>query len=85
MCARDTATSLMVVPVQTGTTPMFDNAAALIDFGRYCEFPGRDYDIAPKGDRFIVAAPIVPKGGTAGEIVVVQGWLEELKRLVPSN
>jgi hypothetical protein len=46
--------------------------------------PGRTYDISPDGKRFL----IVKAGGGSGQaavpqIVVVQNWLEELKRLVP--
>jgi serine/threonine-protein kinase len=80
-----TATSLMVVPVQTGATPMFGNAATLFNLGRYFAGAGRDYDIAPKGDRFILTAPVAPKGGAADQIVVVENFFEELKRLVPPN
>jgi serine/threonine-protein kinase len=80
------ATSLMVVPVETGASPTFGKAATLFNLGRYFTGGvGRHYDIAPRGDRFIVTAPIAQQGGTAGQIVVVQNWLEELKRLVPVN
>jgi serine/threonine-protein kinase len=79
-----TATSLMVVPVQPGATPMFGNAAMLFNLGDIAG-AGRDYDIAPKGDRFILTAPIAQEDGAADQIVVVQNWQEELKRLVPTN
>jgi serine/threonine-protein kinase len=79
-------TSLMVVPVRTGATPTFGNAATLFNLGRYFTGGGgRHYDITPKADRFIVTAPVTPEGGTAGEIVVVQNWDQELKRLVPTK
>ena len=51
----------------------------------YANFPGlsgpRNYDVAPDG-RFLV----IKEGsneGAAEPIVVVQNWVEELKRLVP--
>jgi hypothetical protein len=75
----------MAVPVQSGAIPMFGNAATLFNLGRYFAGAGRDYDIAPKGDRFILTAPVAPEGGAADTIVVVQNWQEELKRLVPPN
>ena len=79
-------TSLMVVPVQMGATPTFGNAATLFNLGRYFTGGGgHHYDIAPKGDRFIVTAPIAPEGGAAGQIVVVENFFEDLKRLVPPN
>jgi len=47
---------------------------------------GRTYDIAPDGQRSLM----IKEGGNdeasaAPRIVVVQNWLEELKRLVPTN
>ena len=50
-------------------------------------FVGRTYDIAPDGQRFLL---IKEGGGTdqtaaPPELIVVQHWLEELKRLVPTN
>jgi Tol biopolymer transport system component len=80
-----TPTSLMVVPVRTGATPTFGNAAALLNLARYAATFGRDYDLAPKGNRFILSAPIAPGGVAADQIVVVQGWFEELKRRVPTK
>ena len=46
---------------------------------------GRTFDIAPDGTRFLM---IKEGGGTEGapqNLVVVQNWFEELKRLVPGN
>ena len=48
--------------------------------------PGRTYDISSDGQRLLMI-----KGGGAGEnvapasLVVVQHWLEELQRLVPTR
>jgi serine/threonine-protein kinase len=45
---------------------------------------GRTYDISPDGQRFLM----IKAGGPnqpPPQIVVVQNWLEELKRLVPVN
>jgi serine/threonine-protein kinase len=82
-----TATSVMVLPVRTGATPTFGNAATVFNLGRYfAGGPGRHYDIAPKADRFLLTAPVAPeRGSAAGQIVVVQGWFEELKRRVPTK
>jgi serine/threonine-protein kinase len=49
--------------------------------------PGRTYDIAPDGRRFLM----IKEGGGADQtaappqIIVVQHWQDELKRLVPTN
>jgi hypothetical protein len=47
---------------------------------------GRSYDVSPDGKRFLMIKEGGP-GGTAPStsLVVVQHWLEELKRLVPTN
>lgn len=47
---------------------------------------GRSYDISPDGQRFLM----IKEGGAAGpaapaSIIVVQQWVEELKRLVPAK
>ncbi len=47
---------------------------------------GRSYDVSPNGERFLMI-----KAGGAGddtppaELILVQNWFEELKRLVPTN
>ena len=49
--------------------------------------PGRTYDIAPDGQRFLM----IKEGGNSDltaappQIIVVQHWTEELKRLVPTK
>jgi hypothetical protein len=60
-----------------GAIPTFGNAATLFNLGRYIAGAGHDYDIAPKGDRFILTAPTVR---AAGQIVVVENFFEELRR-----
>jgi Tol biopolymer transport system component len=50
-------------------------------------FVGRTYDIAPDGERFLMIKP----GGVAddrllrSDVIVVQGWFEELKRAAPGK
>jgi serine/threonine-protein kinase len=49
--------------------------------------PGRTYEIAPDGQRFLMIKEGSGSGETAAppQIIVVQHWVEELKRLVPTN
>jgi hypothetical protein len=48
---------------------------------------GRTYDVSPDGQGFLM----IKEGGGADQtvaptqIVVIQNWVEELKRLVPTN
>ena len=46
---------------------------------------GRQYDVSPDGKRFLVIKNAAVDGGAQArnQIVVVQNWFEELKRLVP--
>ena len=50
----------------------------------------RDYDVTPDGRRFLVITPIEATGAETNEpatpqIVVVENWFEELRRLVPTD
>ena len=78
----------MRVPVET--TPDFSAGVAeiLLEPGPYPVLPlERPFDISPDGQRFLMIkagdnsddSPVV--GLT--QIIVVQNWFEELKRLVP--
>ena len=40
-----------------------------------------NYDIAANGQRFIMVRPMAEEG--ENELIIVQNWFEELKRLVP--
>ena len=47
---------------------------------------GRSYDISPDGQRFLMIKEVRPDGTAAPvSIIVVQPWVEELKRLVPTT
>ncbi len=47
-------------------------------------FSGWTYDVSPDGERVLAIKGNEP-GGTCGRIVVVENFIEELKRLVPTN
>jgi len=44
---------------------------------------GRTYDISPDGKRFLVIKNSRPDEGDPPQLILVQNWLDELKRLVP--
>ena len=48
---------------------------------------GRHYDVTADGERFLLLADQRTVGGeeTLREMTVVLNWVEELKRLVPTN
>ena len=72
----------MAVPVQTEPSFAPGNAEEVFG-GYYAGTFGRNYDIAPDGERFLMVKENA--GGDSAEFVVVLNWFEELKRLVPSN
>jgi hypothetical protein len=56
-------------------------------YGAQANQTGRTYDIAPDGKRFLMIKPGDSADQTAvpTSLVVVQNWLEGLKRLVPTR
>ena len=80
--------ALMTVPVQSHDTTWSAGTATKLFAASY--FTGgiaRGYDVSSDGQRFVM---IKEGGGTdqiasASQIIVVQHWAEELKRLVPSK
>lgn len=56
--------------------------------GTYFNETGPQWDVTPDGNRFLMLKPAGENGAAAGDqtrpqIVFVQNWFEELKRLVP--
>jgi hypothetical protein len=48
-------------------------------------FVGRTYDVSPDGSRFLVVKPANEPNAQPPQLVVVQHFDEELKRLVPTK
>src|SRR5262245_918427 len=53
--------------------------------GQLVLFPGRSYDVSPDGQRFLVLKPVSDPNAPPPQIVVVQHFDEELKRVVPTK
>jgi serine/threonine-protein kinase len=47
--------------------------------------PGRTYDISPDGQRFLMIKQGSSDQAPPPQVVVIQNWHEELKRLLPTN
>ena len=78
---------MMVVPVETD--PTFRPGAPEVLFeGQYYSFLStRTYDVAPDGRFLMIKEAAVTTDDTsvtAGQIVLVQNWTDELQRLVPA-
>ena len=78
---------MMVVPVETEPSLTLGTSTVLFEATYYDSF-GRGYDLAPDG-RFLMIKPpgaaAEDGASTPAQIVVVQGWFDELKRLVPTE
>ena len=76
-----------VVAVRIQTDPVFSvgNPEVILE-GPYLQgiLGGRSYDINADGDKFLMLATITDESA-APQIVIVQNWVEELKRIVPTE
>ena len=78
---------MTMVPVETEPSFVPGTAEVLFDTAGYAltEGDSRQFDVAPDGQRFLMLKRVAATdGGGAAEIVLVQNWLDELQRLVPS-
>ena len=81
---------MMGVTIGPGAAPSVSTPQLLFEGDYVEEDPGtgtNNYDVAADGKRFLMMkAESRPEEGVAPpQIIVVQNWLEELKRLVPTN
>ena len=79
--------TLMRVPVEARGTVWNAGTPVALFQGRYFTgTQGRAYDVSPDGRRFLMIKEAGDDRGDARpQIIVVQHWIEELKRLVPTN
>ncbi len=68
------------------TEPTFTAGSPVVLFTERYAIGGAvaNYDISPDGQRFLMIKEAYEDEGQ-GQIHVVQNWVEELKRLVPTN
>jgi serine/threonine-protein kinase len=78
---------MLAVPVRSGPTLVAGRPHVLFEIPMFFVAQGgRPYDIAPDG-RFLIilSGQADAGGGLAANLILVQNWTEELKRLVPVN
>jgi serine/threonine-protein kinase len=82
--------TLMRVRVEGGDSFRFTSPEKVLNAGYF--IPGgtnsRTFDISPDSRRFLMIKPVGPTasdGSGSANLVVVQNWHEELKRLVPTR
>ena len=80
----------MSVPIETGPTLRARTPTVMFElppvYSTYSRI-GRQWDIAPDGERFLILIPgdVVTSEQSKSRMVVVLNWHEELKRLVPTK
>ena len=78
----DSGGHLMVVPVQTDASFGAGIAEILFENPYWADATGRTYDISPDGRRFLM---IKRDTSVPMSMTVVLNWVQELKRLFPTN
>ena len=80
------AGQLWAAQVETEPTFRPSTPEGLFDLAPFASLVGREWDIAPDGDRFIFLRNLGEQvaGGTEG-LVFVQNWFEELQARVPTG
>ena len=78
--------AMMAVSVQSsdGSSFVTGPAETLFTGQYYAVLSGRSYDVSPDSKRFLMIKDAVSPSA-ALQLTVVQNWMEELKRLVPSR
>ena len=77
--------AMMVAPITSDPTFQHGNPGVVFE-GRYnFADPFRVFHLSPDGKRFLVRKPSGAQTDAALDLVLVQNWTEELKRLVPTE
>ena len=75
---------MMVVRVET--EPTFKAGSPEVLFtGSYSVAAGRNYDIHPDGQRFLMLKDVEEQASARSQLTIVLNWFEELKQLVPTE
>jgi Tol biopolymer transport system component len=79
---------MKLISVTIGTAPAFraGTPETVFESADLASPWGRSYDVAPDGRRFLMALDKEPPKNLAlAQMIFVQNWTEELKRLVPAR
>jgi Tol biopolymer transport system component len=76
---------VMAVPITTTPTFSAGTPRVLFEGPFRIDGPFRGYDVTPDGQRFLMVREVPQQRARVSQMVLVQNWLEELKRLVPTN
>jgi Tol biopolymer transport system component len=76
---------MMAVPITTTPTFSAGTPRVLFEGPFRIDGPFRGYDVTPDGQRFLMVQEIPQPPARLSQIVLVQNWTEELKRVVPAK
>ncbi len=76
--------TVIAVPIQTDPSFTMGNPEVMFEGDYLLAAGGPNYDISPDGERFPMITQVEDTSATS-QIIVVQNWFEELKRLVPTE
>lgn len=79
-----TEREIMVVPIDVDPTFRPGSPEVLFEGDYYFVAGGRHYDISPDGKRFLMIKAD-ENDAHLTKLILVQNWLEELQRLVPTE
>lgn len=77
-------TSVVAVPTETTNGFKYGRARRLFDDVYLSSIDSQDYDIHPSGKQFLMIKKS-PDEKSPTEVIIVENWFEELKRLAPPN
>ena len=75
---------MMAVSVETESTFKAGSPEVLFT-GNYSVAAGRNYDIDPDGQQFLMLKDLEGESSAPSQLTVVLNWFEELKRLAPTE
>ena len=75
---------MMAVPVDTGQSFSHGSPRLVFEGSYYTGLLSRNYDVSPDG-RFLMIRQGSLTDAAPPQLVLVQNWFEELKRLVPTR
>lgn len=80
-----TGRQMVAVPIEYGPTLTAGRPEVLFDAPLSVSAGNRPYDVAADGHFLMIVGSQTDGGTPASQMVVVQNWTDELKRLVPAQ
>ena len=77
----DSSGRLMSVAVRMDSNVALGTPEVVLEQRYFAHWAGRTYDVSPDGKRFLM----IKERESPAELILVQNWFEELKRLVPTD